>query len=58
MPVFVIEYTELVKHYWSRTMTAETRTLAEVDFLAEIQGVEPDNITVQNVFMEGYELGS
>jgi len=51
MTIYTIDYYERVNNYWSREIEADTLNEAQVIFLAEIQGTEPDDVDViDNVF--------
>lgn len=54
MTVFNIEFRETQESYWSREIEAETLEVAEVLFFSDIQGTEPDDITIQNTDLRSH----
>ena len=55
MPTFFIQYNERVNNFWAREIEAETLDQAQVIFLAEIQGEEPDDVDVITNWFETNE---
>ena len=55
MATFFIQYNERVNNYWAREVEADTLEQAQVIFLAEIQGEEPDDVDVITNWFEENE---